>query len=432
MIRILKGSLLHTPEKDGFSVHPDSYLVTRDGLVEGIYGELPDLYKEIPVEEYPGKLIIPGFADLHAHAPQYLNCGIGYDEELLPWLRKYTFPLESRYKDLRFAETAYKRFIADLWRAGTTRASIFATRHLPATKLLFELFRESGLGAYVGKVNMDRNAVPALEEKTAESLAETEEFILGARDPEDLVKPIITPRFVPCTTPELMTGLGLLAEKYDVPIQSHLSENRDEIELVKKLHPEIGSFTEVYETYGLLKRDRTIMAHGVYLDSKEREILLDRGIYIAHSPQSNFNVSSGTMPLREYLDSGMRMGLASDVAGGHSLSMPHNIVTARAASNQYWVDHPGCPKARLSEVFYLATKGSGAFFGKVGSFEPGYEADLLVVDDRYGESLVERTLEERLQRFIYTGDDRSIEKRVVRGKDLPCPFADDDGVRHPA
>jgi guanine deaminase len=422
MIRILKGTLLHTPEKDRFSVHPDSYLVIRDGLVEGIYGTLPDVFGGIPVEEYPGKLLIPGFVDLHAHAPQYLNCGIGYDEELLPWLRKYTFPLESRYEDIRFAEAAYKRFIADLWRAGTTRASVFATRHLPATKLLFELFRESGLGAYVGKVNMDRNAVPALEETAEVSLAETEEYILGATDPKGLVKPIITPRFVPCTTPALMTGLGLLAEKYDVPIQSHLSENRDEIALVKQLHPEIGSFTEVYETYGLLRRSRTIMAHGVYLDAREQEILLEREIYIAHSPQSNFNVSSGTMPLRRYLESGMRMGLASDVAGGHMLSMPHNIVTARMASNQYWVDHPDCPKARLSEVFYLATKGSGAFFGKVGSFETGYEADVLVVDDRYAESLVERTPEERLQRFIYAGDDRNIEKRIVRGEDLPCPW----------
>jgi guanine deaminase len=313
--------------------------------------------------------------------------------------------------------------------SGHNPGSIFATRHLPATKLLFELFRESGLGAFVGKVNMDRNAVPALEEKTEDSLAETEEFVLGAKDPKGLVKPILTPRFVPCTTPALMTGLGLLAEKYDVPIQSHLSENRDEIALVKKLHPEIRSFTEVYGTYGLLRRDRTIMAHCVYLDSKEREILLERGISVAHSPQSNFNVSSGTMPLREYLDAGMRMGLASDVAGGHMLSMPHNIVTARMASNQYWVDHPESPKARLSEVFYMATKGSGAFFGKVGSFEPGYEADVLVVDDRYGESLVERTPEERLQRFIYAGDDRNIEKRIVRGEDIPCPFAEEERAR---
>ncbi len=429
MIRILKGTLLHTPVKDRFSVSPDSYLVIRDGIVEGIYGKLPDAFSGIPVEAYPGRLLIPGFADLHAHAPQYLNCGIGYDEELLPWLQKYTFPLESKYEDLRFAEIAYKRFIAGLWRAGTTRASIFATRHLPATKLLFELFRESGLGAYVGKVNMDRNAVPALEEKTEDSLAETEEFILAAKDPKGLVMPIITPRFVPCTTPRLMTGLGLLAEKYNVPIQSHLSENRDEIALVKKLHPDIRSFTEVYETYGLLRRDRTIMAHGIYLDTREQEILLERGIYIAHSPQSNFNVSSGTMPLRSYLDSGMRLGLASDVAGGHMLSMPHNIVTARMASNQYWVDHPECPKARLSEVFYLATKGSGAFFGKVGSFEPGYEADVLIIDDRYAESLVERTPEERLQRFIYAGDDRNIERRIVRGEDLPCPFSDEEGVR---
>jgi len=426
MIRILKGNLIHTPEKNRFTTHPHSYLVITDGLVDGIYPELPEKYRGIPVEDFGSRLIIPGFCDLHTHAPQYINAGLGYDEELLPWLKKYTFPLESRYADMDFAEESYKRFINALWRNGTTRASVFATIHLPATELLFELFKKSGLGAYIGKVNMDRNSVPELAETTASSLSDTEAYVSACTDARGLVRPILTPRFVPSTTAALMRGLGDLAEKYDLPIQSHVSENRTEIRLVKELHPEIASFTEVYETYGLLREGRTIMAHGVHLTDRELQIMLDRKIFIAHCPQSNFNMSSGTMPLRKYLEKGILLGLASDVAGGHQLGMTHNIVSACIASNQRWVDHPEEKQVRLSEAFYLATKGSGAFFGKVGSFEPGYEADAVVVDDYADEDLRERTMEERLQQYIYTGDDRNIIRRFVRGEDIACPFPESE------
>lgn len=422
MIRILKGSLVHTPQKDCFSIHPKSYLVISDGLVENIYTVLPQKFNGIPVQDFGDRLIFPGFCDLHTHAPQYINSGIGYDEELLPWLMKYTFPLESRYADLAFAEESYKRFINALWSKGTTRASVFATMHLPASILLFSLFKKSGLGAYIGKVNMDRNAIPELSETTRSSLEDTLAFVESCKDPQGLVRPILTPRFVPSTTPGLMMGLGDMAEKYDLAIQSHVSENRTEIQFVRELHPDIASFTEVYETYGLLRPDKTIMAHAIHLSEKEAQIMLDRRIHIAHCPQSNFNMSSGIMPLRKYLDMGISVGLASDVAGSHLLGMPQNIVSACIASNQYWFDHPDYRQARLSEAFYLATKGSGSFFGKVGSFEPGYEADVLVADEDGADRLIERTIEERIQKFIYTGDERNILLRIVRGRDIACPF----------
>jgi len=422
MIRILKGTLVHTPQKDSFSIHPQSYLVITDGLVENIYSSLPDKFDGIPIDDFGDNLIIPGFCDLHTHAPQYVNIGIGYDEELLPWLMKYTFPLESRYADATFAEESYKRFINALWSKGTTRASVFATIHLPATRLLFDLFRKSGLGAYIGKVNMDRNAIPALTETTQSSLEDTLGFVESCIDPAGLVRPILTPRFVPSTTPELMRGLGDLAAKYDLPIQSHVSENRTEIQFVKDLHPDIASFTEVYDTFGLLRPDKTIMAHAVHLTDAESQIMLDKRIHIAHCPQSNFNMSSGIMPLRKYLDMGITLGLGSDVAGGHILGMPQNIISACVASNQFWIDHPDDKQVCLAEAFYLATKGSGSFFGKVGSFEQSFEADALVVDDGASGSLIERTVEERLQKFIYEGDERCILRRFVRGIEVACPF----------
>ena len=426
MIRILKGNIVHTPRKELFSVHPDSWLVIVDGLVEDIYPELPQKYRDTPVDDFGDSLIFPGFCDLHVHAPQYINIGLGYDEELLPWLMKYTFPLESRYADEAFAAESYRRFINALWRNGTTRACVFATIHLPATRLLFGLFRESGLGAFVGKVNMDRNSVPELRETTGGSLDDTLAFVESCRDETGLVRPILTPRFVPSTTAELMRGLGDIAEKYDLPVQSHVSENRTEIRLVADLHPEIPSFTEVYDTYGLLRPGKTVMAHGVHLTERELGVIRDRDVRIAHCPQSNFNMSSGTMPLRKYMDLGIRLGLASDVAGSHLLSMPQNIVSACMASNIRWFDYPEEKQARLSEAFFLATKGSGSFFGRVGSFEPGFEADAVVVDDSAADSLIERTVTERVHRFLYTGDDRQIVRRFVRGREIGCPFPESE------
>jgi len=189
-------------------------------------------------------LIIPGFNDVHVHAPQWVNAGMGFSLELLPWLDKYTFSVEERYMDVEFAKSSYSLTIEEMKKNGTTRASMFATSHLEGTKVLIELLRKSGMGAYVGKVNMDRNSTEGLTEDTVTSANETVELIewMNSTKGNDNVDYIVTPRYVPCTTAELMKKLSEIVNKYNLPVQSHLDENKDEIKWVKELHPGMQGF----------------------------------------------------------------------------------------------------------------------------------------------------------------------------------------------
>lgn len=414
MKQAIKGDIIFTPDINKLECYKDSYLVYENGQVDGIYSERPaDIDKCI---DHTGALIIPGFNDVHLHAPQWQNCGIGYSMELLPWLDNYTFPLEAGFSDIEFAKNNYRAFLKDMIHCGTTRACVFATIHSEATKFLIEEFRSAGIGGFIGKVNMDRNSNERLTEETNTSLKETEELINWVEETrkDDLVNYILTPRFVPSTTTELMKGLGKLADKYELKVQSHLCENPSEIEWVRSLHPECEDFTSVYYDYGLMPKDRTIMAHCIHNTEKEQALLKKQGVYVAHCAASNMNLSSGIMPLRKYLNDGQKVGIASDISAGETLDMRRNIVSTIQASKLYWREHEDYPQISFTEAFYLATKGSGSFFGQVGSFQKGYDMDALVIEDGY----TGLTLAERLEKYVYTGSCDRIIKRFVRGKEI--------------
>jgi guanine deaminase len=431
MEKIFKGNIIFTKEKECFEQYENGYIIVDAGKVKLVTKELPHKYKNMPVEDMGNQLIIPGFIDLHVHASQWVNTGIGYSKELIPWLNEYTFPLESKFNNLEYAKESYSLFIHDLWKAGTTRSCIYATRHKAATQLLIDLFAESGLGAYIGKVNMDRNAIPELMENTNDSIRETKELVQYVIDLNNkkqikkthsdftpLVQYILTPRFVPSTTKELMIALGEIAKTNELPVQSHLNENRKEVAWVKQLHPEIESFTKVYDSFDLLQYGKTIMAHCIYCTEEEIKLLQEKQVYVAHCPHSNFNLASGIMPLRSYLNYNIPIGLGSDVGGGHVLDMRQHMIGAIHASKMYYVDHPEYPPISISEAFYLATKGGGSFFGNVGSFEEGYEFDALVINDDPSHSLGQFNLAERLEKFIYTGSLQDITKRYIRGIEI--------------
>jgi guanine deaminase len=285
-----------------------------------------------------------------------------------------------------------------------------------------DLFAESGLSAYVGKVNMNRNSPENLQETTESSLRDTEEIILEYGSKYELVKPIITPRFVPSCSMELLRGLGDMAEKYNVPVQSHLCENLDEISFVKALHPDCRNYASVYDASGLFGDVPTIMAHCVWVNDEEIDLIAKKKVTVAHCPSSNFNLSSGIAPVRRLIERGIPVGMASDVSGGHRLSMMSVIVSSAQASNIRWLETGRSEKPlNTCELFYLATKGGGKFFGRVGSFEEGYEFDALVVDDRSLPAFKKLSLEERLQKFIYTGDDRNIKARYIAGRKINEP-----------
>ncbi len=419
MLKIYKGNIIYSVTPEQLTVLEDGYIVVLGGLVKGVYRNLPSEYEGIGLEAETDGLIIPGLCDMHIHAPQWMNRGLGYSMELLPWLMRYTFPAEERFGDSAFAREAYGMFVEDLKRSETTRACVFATVHRESTMLLVELLRESGLGAYVGKVNMDRNSIPSLMEATDVSLRETRSIIewmaeTGRDNP--LVRYILTPRYVPCTTSELMRGLAGISRELGIPVQSHLDENRSEIQLVRELHPESRDFTSVYFDHGLLPKGQTVMAHCIHNTDEEIEMVRDQDVMVAHCPQSNANLSSGIMPLRKYLDRGVRVGLGSDVAAGHSLNMRDHIVAAIEMSKLCWTLNPGLKALSFSEAFHLATKGGGSFFGKVGSFEEGYEFDALIIEDSPLLEGVGLGLEERLERYVYTGSNSQIARKYVCGK----------------
>lgn len=420
-MRILKGNIVFTETSERFTTYPKGYVVVEAGKVVYVGSTLPETYSADSVEDFGENLIIPGFVDLHFHAPQYANIGLGLDKELLPWLTDYTFPEEAKYKNLEYAEGVYRQVARELWKNGTTRVVLLSTLHVEATKLLMDLFAASGLGAYIGKVNMDRNSPDILVETTEASLKQTEEWLISYGNKYERVKPIITPRFVPTCSSELMHGLGALAEKYQVPIQSHISENKGECVWVSELHPECNSYADVYDKHDLMT-PQTVMAHCVHNTPEEIALFKERGVFAAHCPNANYNLSSGIMPLRAFMEAGVHVGLGTDVGAGNKVSISAVMAAAMQASKMKWLESDQA-LAPLStpEAFFLGTKGGGAFFGKVGSFEPGYEFDALIIDDAALCITPGRSLEERLQRFIYVGDDRHITHRFVSGELIAEP-----------
>lgn len=410
----LKGNIIFTPVCGKLEVRPRQYLVCENGLVAGIFETLPERFANIPVHDHGDRLILPGLVDLHVHASQYAYRGLGMDMELLDWLEENAFPEEARFADPAYAAAAYRVFAEELTRSATTRASIFATVHRPATLLLMDLLEKAGLRGFVGKLNMDSNCPDYLRETTEGSLAETRRWLEESAGFSG-VRPVITPRFIPSCSEELMNGLGGLQRQFGAAMQSHLSENLSEIEWVKQLRPSTRFYGEAYNQPGLFGGEcPTVMAHCIWSGEEERALMKERGVFLAHCPQSNMNVSSGIAPVRTWLREGQKAGLGSDVAGGAHLSIFRAMTDAIQCSKLRWrlVDD-SLPALTLPEALYLATKGGGGFFGKVGSFEPGYEFDAIVMDDSTLPTTRRCTLTERLERVVWLSDGLPLAKYVA-------------------
>ena len=385
-----------------------SYLHVKDGKCISCYKELPEALSSLEIKDYSGNLIIPGMVDLHLHAPQYAYRGTKMDLPLLDWLNSNTFPEEAKYEDMNYAKAAYKNFVEDLKESPTTRAVIFATLHKEATLCLMDLLEKSGLETMVGKVNMDRNSPDYLTEHSAEEALENTRNWLQAI-PKDYrhCHPILTPRFTPTCSDALMEGLGKIKKEKGIPLQSHLSENKAEIAWVKELCPDTKNYGESYDRYGLLQH--SVMAHCVHTREDELELLKERECYICHCPQSNTNLQSGVAPVKHFLEKGAKLGLGTDVAGGANLSMFRAITDAIHVSKLRSCLLLEDAAITVEEAFYMASLSGGGFFGKVGSFLAGYEADFLVYE-RKRESIREESLLERLEMLLYT------EKELFRMK----------------
>lgn len=423
MKKVYKAHILFTKEKNRFEVFENGYVtVDANGRVVGVSANLTESDRaDAEVIDFGDRLLIPAMNDMHVHAPQVHNQGVAMDMELLPWLQNYTFPEESKYADVHYAERMYRRFLHTQWLFGTMRSVVFATVHTESTRVLMKLYQEAGMGALVGKVAMNRNCPDALCEDVEAAVEGNERLIAEFNQPDALVRPIITPRFVPSCTPELLKACGELANKYKMPVQSHLSENTSEIAWVQDLEKESTCYGDAYNRYGLFGQTPTIMAHCVWTEGEELELMKRQGVMVAHCPTSNLNIASGLAPVRTFLDEGLRIGLGSDISGGHDLNMFRMMVYAIQVSKMHYQQDHNKSFLTLPEVFWIATKSAGSFFGKVGSFEPGYDFDALVIND----SVLypsEYSLLHRLERFIYLGDDRQIEHRFCCGKEIKEPL----------
>lgn len=417
---VLKGNICFSQSSSKMNMIENGYVVCKDGKSAGVYETLPEEYREFEVYDFEDKIIIPGLVDLHVHAPQYAFRGLAMDLELIDWLNTYTFVEEAKYQDAEYADCAYEMFVEDLRNSATTRACIFGTIHTDATLLLMDKLEKSGVKSYVGKVNMDRNSPEYLcEESAAKAAEDTEKWILASQKYEN-VKPILTPRFTPSCSDELFEKLSVLQKKYHLPMQSHLSENIGEIAWVKELCPETKFYGQSYDRYDMFGKEcPTIMAHCVHSGEEEMELMRKQNVFVAHCPESNANLSSGVAPVKKYLEKGMKIGLGSDIAAGSTLSIFKAMAMAVQCSKLRWrlQDQEVAPLT-LEEVFYLATKGGGEFFGKVGSFEDGYAFDAVVLDDSSIKTPLQLNVKERLERLVYLSEDKNIIAKFVDGKKI--------------
>lgn len=468
-----------------FSIdHNRAYLIKT--AIEAVVGE--DGATNINITDYGHHLIIPGFIDTHIHAPQWVTSGTGMDEELMTWLQKYTLPNEQRFEDDDVAGEVYHDIVSRTLRNGTTTASYWATIHEETSLLLAAICRERGQRAFIGKVSMDQNGYDRYVEETGEAIDSAESFVRrvlemtevgssyvekvidGEINEENqdwslmnsvdapLIMPVLTPRFVPTCSPELMTALGSISRKYGVPIQSHLSESKGEIAFVKELHPDCSTYAGVYDKHGLL-HEYTYMAHSVYSDQEERNILKAKGVGVCHCASSNYCLSSGIFNSRCFLAEELKVGLGTDVAGGYSCHMLDALRQSINASinctfNKSIENHPmqtpwvinefTSPKAKKAkeeqlplswqEAFYMATLGGAEVLNLdkvVGSFEVGKKVDALVINLDAEESPIDvydfEGVSSKFQKFLYNGDGRNIERIYINGKIVQSSDEDDTG-----
>lgn len=438
-IRVFKGNIVHSVSPSKLEILPQHYIGIRGPTIEFVVDELS--WRSTPLEEdfdlidLENNLIIPGFVDTHTHASQFSFSGTGR-MPLLKWLYEYAFPTEARFSDSNFAKRMYQKAVKKCLSHGTTTACYFATIHTDATLVLADVVEEIGQRAFVGKVSMDRNSPEFYVEKNSEAAVRDVELFLQEMRNKDfrLVKPILTPRFAPSCSSDLMKRLGQLALEHDLPIQSHISETKNEVRWVQELHPECAHYADVYDRFGLLT-NKTVMAHAVYLNSEEIQLLKSKGVGISHCPNSNFSMGSGVMNIHRLLNAGMKIGLGTDVGGGYSPSILDSIRQALIASTS--VNHLSTAESEhadeksnddclsLEEAFFMATLGGQEVLGqhdKLGNFLPGKIFDALIIDPYHDDSPFEvsekDSLHDIIHKFVFLGDDRNIRQIFVDGKKI--------------
>lgn len=401
------GLLVVAPNADGVQVV----------RATGPYRELKAQFPDVPVTHWPGRILAPGFVDMHIHYPQTDVIG-SPAEGLLPWLEHYTFPHEKRFSDPGYSAQVAAFFIAELLRNGVTTALTFATSHPESVNALFAEAQKNQLRLITGKCLQDRHSPEGVSDDTEQGLIDTEALIQRWHG-KDRLGYAITPRFAPGCSDAQLRGAGQLAARYpDVWIQSHVAENIDEIKWARELFPASRSYLAIYDDFGLM-RQRAVYAHCIHFDAADHALMRSRGTAAAVCPTSNLFLGSGFFDFASAERAGYAYGLASDVGGGTSFSPFHTMLAA------YYVGREGQTKPGVSlkpqQLWWQHTAGAARALGLegvVGNLLPGCEADFVVLNPQATPLLARKTaevgsLDELLFALIVLGDDRLIEKTII-------------------
>ena len=393
-------------------------VLVEGGLITAVGGAdaLRAAHPEAAVTDYGDALISAGFVDAHVHYPQ---TGIiaSWGKRLIDWLNGYTFPEEMRFGDRDYAADVAGRYLDLVLAHGTTSVASYCTIHPGSVEAFFDAATERRMRVVAGKTCMDRNAPEGLRD-TAQSAYDDSKAVLESWHGCGRIGYAITPRFSPTSTPEQMEALGALwAENPDVLMQTHLSEQLDEIEWVRRLYPNARDYLDTYEAYGLLGA-RGVYGHAIHLEPRERDRLREVGAGLVHCPTSNTFIGSGLFDLMGLMAEGQRIGLATDTGGGSSFSMLRTMAAAyEVAQLRGQALHP-------AQLWWLATEGAAQVLhldGQIGRLAPGAEADLVVIDLASTPAIAQRSdraedLWSAVFPTIMMGDDRAIRNVWVDGR----------------
>ena len=426
----IRGDLLDFVADPGFDdvdtpavrFDADCWLLIEDGRISGRQADAPDA--SWIRHDHRGRLVMPGFIDTHVHSPQ-LDLIASYGTELLDWLNTYTFPAEAAHANRDAAQAGARLFVDCLLAHGTTAAVVFPTVHKTSVDALFEAARQRNMRVISGKVLMDRHAPRNLSDDVDSARADCLELIERWHGCGRLAY-AVTPRFAPTSSDAQLAMTGeLLAAHPGLYMQTHVAENRAEVKWVAELFPGARSYLDVYHRFGLLN-ERSVLAHGIWLDDADRALLAECGAQIAHSPSSNLFLGSGLLDWRALEAAGANVSIATDVGGGTSLSMLRTLAEA------YKVQALQGRKLTAWKALHAATRGAAQALRlphEIGSLEAGASADIAVWNYAVGPVAVHRdglarTLHERVFAFMTLGDERNLQAVLVAGTPHATPGDD--------
>lgn len=441
-IKAFQGNAFYSMTQDTVKYLENCLIcLTQDGVISRVYQSTDqDFHAQCAYYAKQGTLktlspsqfMLPGFVDLHIHASQWPQAGTALDAPLETWLGEYTFPLESEYKDLDFANIVYTHLVQTTLAHGTTTALHFASVDTESSLLLAKICGKLGQRGLVGKVVMDDpNTTPnyCRDASAQEAVEETKRFLDAVYAMQDDyaqgVYPVITPRFIPSCSDEALMGLGQLARQYDAYVQTHCSESDWEHQFVIQRYGKHDSF--MLDHFGLIGR-KTILAHAPFLSAEDITLLSQKGASIAHCPLSNAYFANAVYPLVQFSKQGLKCGLATDISGGYTPSMyqaiRQSVISSRMLECGVNPELPQQTRGKntsaitLNHGFYAATVGGGlALDLPIGKFEPGYYFDMQIINTTHNIPLFhpEKTPENLLHKILLLIESSNIEEVFVKG-----------------